>query len=191
LTSQTGAFKWRFYTVPRDPKLGPQDQPHLQAAVKTWARDYDWSNGGGGSAWDGLAYDPKLRLVYVGHRQCLALPRPLRSSRAAVMSCSCPPLLRCMPTRGALAWHFQEVPGEIWDYDTANKMILADLNVGGALRGVIMQASKDGFFYVLDRATGEFLSGKPFAYVNWTRGSIRKRIGRSSSPPRIGIASRR
>jgi quinohemoprotein ethanol dehydrogenase len=166
---ETGSFKWRFYTVPRDPKLGPQDQPHLQAAVKTWSPNYDWSNGGGGSSWDGLAYDPKLRLVYVGTGNA----SPYRGRYDVASSGDelfVSSIVAVHADTGALAWHFQEVPGEIWDYDTANKMILADLNVGGALRGVIMQASKDGFFYVLDRATGEFLSGKPFVYLNWTRG---------------------
>ncbi|MEP6549453.1 MAG: PQQ-dependent dehydrogenase, methanol/ethanol family [Gammaproteobacteria bacterium] len=165
----TGAIKWRFYTVPRDPKLGPQDQPHLQAAVKTWARDYDWSNGGGGSAWDGLAYDPKLRLVYVGTGNASPYHGrydPASSGDELYVSS----IVAVHADSGKLAWHFQEVPGEIWDYDTANKMVLADLNVGGATRSVIMQASKNGFFYVLDRATGEFLSGKPYAFVNWTKG---------------------
>ena len=166
---QTGAFKWRFYTVPRDPKLGPQDQPHLQAAAKTWAPDYDWSNGGGGSSWDGLAYDPKLRLVYIGTGNATPYRGrydPARSGDELFVSS----IVAVHADSGELAWHFQEVPGEIWDYDTANKMILADLKVGGVTRGVIMQASKDGFFYVLDRATGEFLSGVPYARVNWTKG---------------------
>lgn len=165
----TGAFKWRFYTVPRDPKRGPQDQPHLQAAAKTWARDYDWSNGGGGSAWDGLAYDPKLRLVYIGTGNASPYQGrydPARSGDELFVSS----IVAVHAGNGELAWHFQEVPGEIWDYDTANKMILADLNVAGAMRSVIMQASKNGYFYALDRATGEFLSGKPYAYVNWTKG---------------------
>ena len=166
---QTGAFKWRFYTVPRDPQLGPQDQPHLQAAVKTWAPDYDWSNGGGGSSWDGLAYDPGLRLVYIGTGNATPYRGrydPASSGDELFVSS----IVAVHADSGEMAWHFQEVPGEIWDYDTANKMILADMKVGGVMRGVIMQASKDGFFYVLDRATGEFLSGKPYAYVNWTKG---------------------
>jgi quinohemoprotein ethanol dehydrogenase len=166
---ETGAFKWRFYTVPRDPKLGPQDQPDLKAAVKTWAADYDWSNGGGGSAWDGLAYDPDLRLMYIGTGNAT----PYRGHYDPSMSGDelyVSSIVAVHADSGQLAWYFQEVPGEIWDYDTANKMILADLKVGGKARRVLLQASKNGFFYVLDRATGEFLSGKPFAYMNWTRG---------------------
>ena len=169
LDLQTGAFKWRFYTVPRDPKLGPQDQPDLEAAAKTWSAGYDWSNGGGGSAWDGLAYDPELRLVYIGTGNATPYRGhydPSVSGDELYVSS----IVAVHAEGGSLAWYFQEVPGEIWDYDTANKMILADLTVGGKARRVLMQASKNGFFYVLDRATGEFLSGKPFAYMNWTRG---------------------
>jgi quinohemoprotein ethanol dehydrogenase len=166
---ESGAFKWRFYTVPRDPKLGPQDQADLTAAAKTWSAGYDWSNGGGGSAWDGLGYDPELRLIYIGTGNAT----PYRGHYDPSMSGDelyVSSIVAVHADTGRLAWYFQEVPGEIWDYDTANKMILADLAAGGKTRRVLMQASKNGFFYVLDRATGEFLSGKPFAYVNWTRG---------------------
>jgi quinohemoprotein ethanol dehydrogenase len=166
---QSGAFKWRFYTVPRNPSLGKQDQSHLDAAVKTWPADYDWANGGGGTAWDGLAYDPALHLVYLGtgnaspyHGENDAAGR---SDELYVAS-----IIAVHADTGQMAWHYQEIPGEGWDYDTTNKLVLADLTVAGRNRKVIMQASKNGYLYVLDRATGEFLSGKPFAYVNWTKG---------------------
>jgi quinohemoprotein ethanol dehydrogenase len=166
---QSGAFRWRFYSVPRNPALGKQDQPHLDAAVKTWPADYDWANGGGGTAWDGLAYDPALRLVYLGtgnaspyHAENDAAGR---SDELYVAS-----IIAVHADTGQMAWHYQEIPGEGWDYDTTNKLVLADLAVAGKNRKVIMQASKNGYLYVLDRATGEFLSGKPFAYVNWTKG---------------------
>ncbi len=165
----TGEFRWRFYTVPRDPRLGTQDQPHLQAAVKTWSPQYDWSNGGGGTAWDGLAYDPAQKLVYLGtanaspyHGQHDATNRGDELYVASIIAVHA--------DSGQMAWYYQEIPGEGWDYDTTNKLILTDLNVAGKSRPVIMQASKDGYLYVLDRITGEFLSGKPFAHVTWTRG---------------------
>src|SRR4029077_8384673 len=151
LDLQTGAFKWRFYTVPRDPKLGPQDQPDLEAAVKTWSADYDWSNGGGGSAWDGLAYDPELRLVYIGTGNATPYRGhydPSVSGDELYVSS----IVAVHADGGSLAWYFQEVPGEIWDYDTANKMILADLTVGGKARPGLMPASKNGFFLRRGRA---------------------------------------
>jgi quinohemoprotein ethanol dehydrogenase len=166
---QSGAFKWRFYTVPRDPHFGKQDQPHLEAAAKTWPAGYDWTNGGGGSAWDGLAYDANLHLVYMGTANSSPYhgenePEGLKDD-LFVSS-----IIAVHADTGQLAWYYQEIPGESWDYDTMNKFVLADLTVEGKRRSVIMQASKNGFFYVLDRATGEFLSGTPFAHVNWTKG---------------------
>ncbi len=165
----TGAFKWRFYTVPRDPKLGAQDQPHLDAAVKTWPSKYDWSTGGGGTAWDGLSYDREQNLLYVGTANASPYHGEHdpagRGDELYVAS-----IVAIHADTGRMAWYYQEIPDEGWDYDTTNKLVLTDLTVDGKPRKVIMQASKDGYLYVLDRITGEFLSGKPFAYVNWTKG---------------------
>ena len=165
----TGEFRWRFYTVPRDPRLGPQDQPHLQAAVKTWSPRYDWSNGGGGTAWDGLAYDADRKLVYLG----TANASPYHGQHDAANAGDelyVASIIAVHADSGQMAWYYQEIPGEGWDYDTTNKLILTDLTVEGKSRHVIMQASKDGYLYVLDRISGEFLSGKPFAHVTWSRG---------------------
>jgi len=168
-SAATGEFKWRFYTVPRDPKLGPQDQPHLQTAVKTWSPTYDWSFGGGGTAWDGMGYDPDANLVYVGTANASPYhgeqDSTNRGDELYVAS-----IIAVHADTGELAWYYQEIPNEGWDYDTTNKLVLTDLEVEGKRRKVIMQASKNGYLYVLDRLSGEFLSGKPFSYVNWTRG---------------------
>ena len=162
----TGAFRWRFYTVPRDPRQGPQDQPHLTEAVKTWDRHYDWDYGGGGSVWDGMAYDPVLHLVYVG----TANASPYAADHGGNDELYVASIVAIHADTGTYAWHFQEIPGEGWDYDTTAKMVLADVPVHGQPRHVLLQASKDGFLYVLDRATGEFLSGEPFAHMTWTKG---------------------
>jgi quinohemoprotein ethanol dehydrogenase len=165
----TGAFAWRFYTVPRDPKLGPQDQPHLTEAVKTWPARYDWGNGGGGSPWDGIIYDAETKLVYIGTAN--ASPYHGQHDPAGpgdelfVAS-----IVAIHADTGTLAWYYQEIPGEGSDYDTTNKLVLADLSVQGAARKVIMQASKNGFLYVLDRRTGEFIAANTFSYINWTKG---------------------
>jgi quinohemoprotein ethanol dehydrogenase len=166
---QTGKPAWRFYTVPRDPKLGAQDQPHLTAAAETWDPKGDWSLGGGGTAWDGMAYDPHLDLVYVGTGNASPYSWKERSPRGGD-NLYLASIVAIHARTGKLAWHFQEVPGENWDYTSTSKMILADLKLGGRTRQVLMHAPKNGFFYVLDRATGEFLSGKAFTYVNWTSG---------------------
>lgn len=166
---ESGAFKWRFYTVPRDPKLGAQDQPHLQAAVKTWSSKYDWSMGGGGTAWDGLAYDAQDKLVYIGTGNA----SPYHGERDPAGQGDelyVASIIAIHADSGRMAWYYQEIPGEGWDYDTTNKLILAELSINGRSHKVLMQASKDGYLYVLDRVTGELLSGKPFAFVNWTKG---------------------
>ena len=165
----TGKFRWRFYTVPRNPKLGPQDQPQLQAAVKTWPAGYDWSMGEGGTVWDGLGYDPKLDLVYFGTANASPYHGQIDPKKYGdelyIAS-----IIAVHANTGKMAWYYQEVPGEGFDYDTMNPLVLTRLMVNGRSRPVIMQASKDGFLYVLDRATGELLSGKRFTYINWTTG---------------------
>lgn len=165
----TGKFRWRFYTVPRDPRLGPQDQPQLRAAVKTWPARYDWSMGEGGTVWDGLAYDPKLHLLYFGTANASPYHGQIDPAKYGdelyVAS-----IVAVHADTGRMSWYYQEIPGEGFDYDASNPLILTRLMVDGRLRRVIMQASKDGYLYVLDRATGQFLAGKRFAYLNWTKG---------------------
>jgi quinohemoprotein ethanol dehydrogenase len=165
----TGNFRWRFYTVPRNPKRGPQDQPQLRAAVKTWPSRYDWSMGEGGTVWDGLAYDPKLDLLYFGTANASPYHGQINPAKYGdelyVAS-----IVAVHADTGRMAWYYQEIPGEGFDYDASNPLILTRLLVRGRTRQVIMQASKDGYLYVLDRATGQFLAGKRFAYLNWTQG---------------------
>ncbi len=164
----TGAFRWRFFTVPRDPKRGAQDQPHLDPAIATWSGRYDWSSGGGGSVWDGLAYDAALDLVYFG----TANPSPYAVGKDAPSGDQLytDSILAVRAGTGELAWHYQEVPGDGWDYDATQKMVLTDLSLGGKTRRVLMQAAKNGYFYILDRVNGELLSAHPFTFVNWATG---------------------
>ena len=165
---RTGRFRWRFFTVPRDPKLGPQDQPQLARAIKTWNPRYDWATGGGGSVWDGLSYDPTLGLIYFG----TANPSPYVIAKNApdgdeLYAAS---ILAVHAADGTLAWYYQEVPGDGWDYDATQKMVLTDMKIAGRQRKVLMQAAKNGFFYVLDRQSGELLSARPYTFVNWAQG---------------------
>jgi quinohemoprotein ethanol dehydrogenase len=164
----TGDFRWRFFTVPRDPQQGAQDQPHLKRAIDSWDRHYDWTNGGGGSVWDGLSYDPKLDLIYFG----TANPSPYAIGRDGphgdqLYAAS---MLAVRARTGELVWHYQEVPGDGWDYDATQKTVLTTLDIGAGRRDVLLQAAKNGYVYVFDRATGELLSAHPYAFVNWTKG---------------------
>ena len=180
---RTGAERWRFFTVPRDPRIGPQDQPHLAAAVKTWDPDHRWAAGGGGTVWDGMAYDPARRLIYIGtgNGSPYNITAGGRHGGDDLYAAS---IIAIHADSGAMAWYFQAVPGDRWDYDATQKMILADLTADGRQRRVLMQASKDGFFYVLDRDTGELISAKNYARVNWT-GGLDPKTGRPHVNPAV------
>jgi quinohemoprotein ethanol dehydrogenase len=164
----TGAFRWRFYTVPPAPGR-PYENPELELADHTWDAGRKPEFRGGGTAWDGFAYDPELDLVYFGTAN--AAPYDLRevgpSRFDALFTAS---IVALHARTGRLAWHYQTTPHDQWDYDAVQKMVLAELPVAGRSRNVLMQASKNGYYYVLDRATGELLSAENYTYVNWASG---------------------
>jgi len=165
----SGAFRWRFYTVPRDPKQGPQDQPHLVDAVKTWDPRHQWEAAGGGTVWDGISYDPELKLLYVGTAN--GAPYNIKlDGRKGGDDLYTAAIVAIHAESGQLAWYYQTTPGDRWDYDSTQKMILVDLDLGQGPRKVLMQASKNGYYYVLDRTTGQLLSANNFTYVNWASG---------------------
>jgi len=165
----TGAFRWRFYTVPRDPKEGAQDQPHLVEAIKTWDPRHRWDAGSGGTAWDGISYDPELKLVYFGTGN--GAPYNIKEGgRTGGDDLYTAAIVAVHADSGALAWYYQTTPGDRWDYDSTQKLILTDLDLGEGPRKVLMQASKNGYYYVLDRVTGKLLSASNFVFVNWSKG---------------------
>jgi quinohemoprotein ethanol dehydrogenase len=165
--AKTGKRVWRFYTVPGDPSK-PFENEAMRRAAKTWSGEY-WKMGGGGPVWDGMSYDADADLVYVATGNGGPFPEELRGSKGMdnLYICS---ILAVKAKTGELKWYFQSVPGDSWDYDAVQQMTLADITIDGKKRKVLMQAPKNGFFYVLDRITGEFISGAPFAAVNWARG---------------------
>jgi quinohemoprotein ethanol dehydrogenase len=162
----TGKQKWRFYTVPGDPAKGPPEHPELEMALKTWDPKSDWASGLGGTVWGEMNYDPQLNLLYVGTGN--ASPEaPWVRSPAGGDNLFLASILAINPDDGKLAWYYQTTPSEMWDFTATQNMILADLDINGTSRKVLMQAPKNGYFYVLDRATGEFLSAKPYVFTNW------------------------
>jgi quinohemoprotein ethanol dehydrogenase len=164
----TGAFKWRFFTVPPAPGHKPEN-PELIAAAKTWDAHRPAEFNGGGTAWDGFAYDPSLNLVYFGTAN--AAPYDLRQlGPARLDSLYTASIIALHADTGRMAWYYQATPRDSWDFDAVQKLILADVEVDGSPRPVIMQANKNGFFYVLDRATGKLVSAKNFTFVNWAKG---------------------
>jgi len=165
--ANTGQLAWRFYTIPGDPSK-PFESPAMKKAAETWSGDW-WKLGGGGTVWDGAAYDPDTNLVYVGTGNGGPWPEELRKSKGKdnlyVAS-----ILAVNADTGDLKWYYQNTPGDSWDFDSVQGFILADMTVNGRSRKVIMQANKNGFYYVLDRVTGSFISAQPFATVTWAKG---------------------
>lgn len=167
--ARTGREDWRFYTVPGKPGVrdhAASDRVLDRIARASWHGRY-WRFGGGGNVWDSMAYDPKLDLLYIGTGNGAPWNAAVRRPGDNLFISS---IVALRPETGEYVWHFQEVPGDVWDYDADQQMILADLKLHGRVRRVLLQAPKDGIFYVLDRATGRFLSGRPYTPINWARG---------------------
>ena len=162
--ADSGKQLWRFYTVPGNPADGFENAT-MEMAAKTWTGEY-WAAGGGGTAWDSMAYDPELDLLYVGVGNGSPWNQKIRSPEGGD-NLFLSSIVAVRPDTGEYVWHYQTTPGETWDYTATQHMILADLEIDGAQRKVIMQAPKNGFFYVIDRATGEFISAENFVPVNW------------------------
>jgi quinohemoprotein ethanol dehydrogenase len=165
--AETGALAWRTYTVPGDPSK-PFESPALERAAKTWTGEW-WKMGGGGTAWDSIVFDPALDLLYVGTGNGSPWSRHVRSPGGGD-NLYLSSILALRPDTGEYVWHYQETPGDSWDFTATQPIILADLELGGRTRKVLMQAPKNGFFYVLDRQTGELLSAEAFATVTWAKG---------------------
>jgi quinohemoprotein ethanol dehydrogenase len=161
----TGDQKWRFFIVPGDPAK-PYEHEEMKMAAATWDPKSSWETGGGGTVWGEAAYDPELNLLYVGTGNSTPYPIWYRSPSGGD-NLFLASILAINPDNGKLVWHYQTTPGELWDYTATMNNILADIEINGKKRKVIMQAPKNGFFYVLDRATGELLSAEKYTRVNW------------------------
>jgi len=162
--ADTGELAWRFHTVPGDPSE-PFESKAMELAARTWNGEW-WKLGGGGTVWDAIVFDPALGLVYIGVGNGSPWNQAIRSPGGGD-NLFLASIVALDADSGEYVWHYQTTPGETWDYTATQPLILADLEIDGAQRKVIMQAPKNGFFYVLDRETGEFISAEPFATVTW------------------------
>ncbi|HUF76677.1 MAG TPA: PQQ-dependent dehydrogenase, methanol/ethanol family [Longimicrobiales bacterium] len=165
--AETGELVWRTYTVPGNPAHG-QESTWLAAAAETWSGEW-WQAGAGGTAWDAIVYDPDLDLVYIGVGNGSPWYTRLRSPGGGD-NLYLSSILAVRASDGEYVWHYQTTPGDNWDYTATQPLMLAELEIDGRERSVIMQAPKNGFFYVIDRETGEFLSAEAFANVTWASG---------------------
>ncbi len=162
--ADSGEEAWRFWTVPGDPSL-PFEHEELEAAAATWTGEW-WKVGGGGTAWDSMAYDPELELMYVGTGNGSPWTRVHRSPDGGD-NLYLSSILALDIDSGKLAWHYQTTPGDNWDFTAVQPITLAELEIDGTRRKVLMQAPKNGFFYILDRATGELLSAEKYVETTW------------------------
>lgn len=179
--AMSGKQLWRFFTVPGNPADGFENDA-MRMAAKTWKGEW-WKQGGGGSAWNAFSYDPELKLIYIGVGNGFPYNQTLRSPGGGD-NLFLASIVAVKADTGQYVWHYQVCPGEQWDCNATQDITLATLKVGGKERRVLMQAPKNGFFYVLDRATGQFISGDPFAKVTWATG-IDPKTGRPIENPGI------
>lgn len=167
--AKTGKQAWRWFVVPGDPAK-PYEDESMAAAAKTWdpAGKY-WENGGGGTVWNSMVYDEKLNLLYLGTGNGGPWARDKRSP-AGGDNLYVASIVALNPDTGKYVWHYQETPGDNWDYTSAQDLILADIELNGQPRKVILHAPKNGFFFVIDRTNGQFISADTFTQVNWATG---------------------
>ncbi|MCB1671215.1 MAG: PQQ-dependent dehydrogenase, methanol/ethanol family [Pseudomonadales bacterium] len=162
--AETGEQNWRFYTVPGDPSK-PFEQPELFDVMTTWTGQW-WLLGGGGTVWDAMAYDVELDLLYIGVGNGSPWNQSLRSPGGGD-NLFLTSIVALDPDDGSYRWHYQTTPGETWDYTATQHIVVADLEIDGEERRVVMQAPKNGFFYVIDAATGQLISAENYVPVNW------------------------
>jgi quinohemoprotein ethanol dehydrogenase len=184
--SESGEQVWRFFTVPGNPADGYEDETQEQIA-KTWTGEW-WKHGkGGGTAWDSFAYDPELNLLYIGVGNGASWNQKIRSPEGGD-NLFLSSIVAVNADTGKYAWHYQTTPGDNWDYTATQSLILAELDINGTQRRVVMQAPKNGFFYVLDRATGELISAEKYMPVNWAT-HVDMKTGRPVEAPGVRSGS--
>ncbi len=166
--AETGKLLWRFWTIPGDPARGFENKT-MEMAAATWKTPGWWKAGGGGTVWDAITYDPVTDLVIFGTGNGTpgdAVRRYAGGGDNLFMTS----IVAVHASDGSYAWHYQTTPWETWDYDTGQQLMLLDLEIDGKKRHVVSQASKNGFFYHLDAATGQLLSARAYTDVNWATG---------------------
>ncbi len=162
LDQSTGKEVWRTHTVPVGNEKG----------ADTWKGDSGKT--GGGAAWNVGSYDPKLNLVYYGTSNPGPWTAVVRGNDSSDIgkftNLYTASVIALNPDTGNIVWHYQFTPHDAWDYDGVNELVLADLTIDGKQVPAMMQANRNGFFYVLDRSNGKLISAKNFVPTNWATG---------------------
>ncbi|RVQ69730.1 PQQ-dependent dehydrogenase, methanol/ethanol family [Croceicoccus ponticola] len=162
--AKTGSQLWRFWTVPGNPSDGFENKA-MEMAAKTWAGEW-WKYGGGGTVWNAMTYDRSTNSMILGVGNGSPWNHKIRSEGKGD-NLFLASIVALDADTGEYKWHYQVNPGESWDYNASMDMELADLDIGGQQRKVLMTAPKNGFFYVIDRTTGKLISAEPFVKVSW------------------------
>ena len=180
--AETGKLVWRFYTVPGDPSKPDHaaSDDILKKEAASWTGKW-WTWGGGGTVWDSIVYDPEQDLLIFGTDNGDPWNKAIRSPGASD-NLFLTSIVAVKPDTGKYVWHYQLNPGDEWDYSATQQIMLADLTIDGQPRKVLMQAPKNGFFYVIDRTNGKLISAKPFAPMTWATGMDMK-TGRPIESP--------
>jgi quinohemoprotein ethanol dehydrogenase len=163
--ANSGEQAWRFFTVPGNPAL-PFEHPEMELAAETWKGGQWWEIGGGGTVWNSIVYDPDFNHVYLGVGNGAPWTRVIRSPGGGD-NLFLASIVAVDADTGEMKWYYQTTPGDNWDYTAVQDMMLADMVVDGEERKVLMQAPKNGFFYVIDRSNGELLRANPFVTTTW------------------------
>jgi alcohol dehydrogenase (cytochrome c) len=150
----TGKKLWRRYTIPAPGEPGSE----------TWPKNSDAWSQGGGPTWRSGSYDPQLDLVYWGVGNAEPYDPRTRESLDSLFTNS---VLALRPKTGEIACYFQYTPNDVYDVDATDENVLADVQIGGQLRKVMIQANKNGFLYVLDRTNCKLIAAHPYVKVNW------------------------
>ena len=175
----SGKQAWRFYTVPGNPADGFENEA-MEMAAKTWNGEW-WKFGGGATVWNAMAYDPELNRIYIGTGNGAPWNRKIRSPDGGdnLFVCS---IVALDADTGEYIWHYQTNPGETWDFNSDMDIELADMDIDGKRRKVILHAPKNGFFYVIDRTDGKLISAENFVPTNWAS-AIDPKTGRPVENP--------
>ena len=159
-----GRELWRTFTVPGDPARGYESEA-MKSAASTWGPEW-WKTTGGGNVWNAMTFDPEFNRVYIGTGNGSPWNQTIRG-RAGGDNLFVASIIALDAATGTYVWHYQTVPGDNWDYDATEDLVLADIRIGSTHKKVLMQAGKNGFFYVIDRSNGKLISAETFAHVTW------------------------
>jgi quinohemoprotein ethanol dehydrogenase len=178
--AETGRRIWRFYTIPGDPSKGFESKA-LERASKTWGKEY-WKFAGNGTVNEGMTYDEKLNLLYFG-TDSASPEAPIDRGEGRGDELFAAAIVAVNADTGKYVWHYTETPNNAWNFDSTCPITIADLNFGGKTRRVLLHAPKNGFIYVLDAATGKFISADKYGpRVSWASG-VDQKTGRPIELP--------